>query len=254
MIRKIFVIAALLLMIAGSAWAAGQKEGAEGEMKQKLIVGTSAGFRPFEYREMGKVTGFDIDMMYEIGQMLGMEVVIQDMDFDALIEAVSTGTIDVIAAGMTITEERKERVDFTDHYFIADQAVLVRKDSPLKIDAAENINKSSYKIGVQNDTTGAFWVEDNAPEAEIQKYGKYIECIQDLENKNIDMIVVDKPVAAAFEKNRNVKVAYVIKTDEKYGLAVKKGSELLNSINDALKKLMASPKWDELMKKYFGSE
>lgn len=244
--KKALILIILSIFLVGGLFAGGAKEG------EKIIVGTSAGFRPFEYREMGKVTGFDIDMMMEIGKILGKEVVIQDMDFDALIEAVSTGTIDVIAAAMTITDERSERVDFTVPYFTADQAVLIRENSNIKINSAAAINNSSYKIGVQTDTTGSFWVQDFAPDATLQQYGKYIECIQDLENQNIDLIVVDKPVAAAYEANRAVKVAYVIKTDEQYGLAVKKGSGLFDSLNSALIDLMKSPTWDELLSKYFG--
>jgi polar amino acid transport system substrate-binding protein len=247
MVKKCFLVAVVLLLAAGLAFAGGKPE-----TGGKLVVGTSAGFPPFEYMEFGKVTGFDIDLMKEIGARLGMEVEVKDMDFDALIEAVSTGTIDVIAAGMTITAERAQRVDFTDPYYIADQSVLVRKDSKIKITADAEINSAEYTIGVQNDTTGGFWVDENAPQAVIKKYGKYIECVQDLDNQNLDMIVVDKPVGETFAKNRDVKVLYTIKTDETYGLAVKKGSELLDPINRELKKLMGSKTWTELINKYFG--
>jgi len=244
--KKVIAIIAMACVLSGVLFAGGAQEGAE-----KLIVGTSAGFRPFEYREKGEVTGFDIDLMKAIGAELGREVVVQDMDFDALIEAVSTGTIDVVAAGMTITDERKERVDFSQAYFIADQAVLVREKSDISLGSAADLNNAKFKIGVQNDTTGAFWVDDNAPNATIKRYGKYIECIQDLENQNLDLIVLDKPVAEAFEKNRPAKMIMVIPTDESYGLAVKKGSELLKDIDKALKKVMSSDTWDELMATYF---
>jgi polar amino acid transport system substrate-binding protein len=244
--KKVIAIIAMACVLSGVLFAGGAQEGAE-----KLIVGTSAGFRPFEYREKGEVTGFDIDLMKAIGAELGREVVVQDMDFDALIEAVSTGTIDVVAAGMTITDERKERVDFSQAYFVADQAVLVREKSDISLGSAADLNNAKFKIGVQNDTTGAFWVDDNAPNATIKRYGKYIECIQDLENQNLDLIVLDKPVAEAFEKNRPAKMIMVIPTDESYGLAVKKGSELLKDIDKALKKVMSSDTWDELMATYF---
>ena len=247
MAKKCCLIAVVLLLTAGLAFAGGQKEAGG-----KLVVGTSAGFPPFEYMEFGKVTGFDIDLMKEIGARLGMEVEVKDMDFDALIEAVSTGTIDVIAAGMTITEERAQRVDFSDPYFIADQSVLVRKDSKIKIASDAELNSSEFTIGVQNDTTGGFWVDENASQAVIKKYGKYIECVQDLDNQNLDIIVLDKPVGETFAKNRDVKVIYTISTDEAYGLAVKKDSELLASINKELKKLMGSKAWTELVNKYFG--
>jgi polar amino acid transport system substrate-binding protein len=247
--KKFLLLALIMLVAAGTLFAGGAQEG-----KEDLVVGTSAGFRPFEYREKGEVTGFDIDLMKAIGEELGREIVVKDMDFDALIEAVSTETIDVIAAGMTITDERKERVDFTDAYFSADQAVLVREESEITVDQPTDINMAKYTIGVQNDTTGAFWVDENASNAEVRKYGKYIETIQDLENENLDMIVLDKPVAEAFEKNRPVKMIKVIPTDEKYGLAVKKGSPLLDDLNSALETVRNSDTWDELMAEYFGAE
>ncbi|MGC9313023.1 MAG: transporter substrate-binding domain-containing protein, partial [Sediminispirochaetaceae bacterium] len=96
--KKLIAFIAMVCVLTGVLFAGGSQEG-----KEELIVGTSAGFRPFEYREKGEVTGFDIDLMKAIGEELGREIVVRDMDFDALIEAVSTGTIDVIAAGMTIT-------------------------------------------------------------------------------------------------------------------------------------------------------
>lgn len=246
--KKLVLFLVMVCLLSGTLFAGGSQEGQE-----PLVVGTSAGFRPFEYREMGEVTGFDIDLMKAIGEELGREVVVKDMEFDALIEAVSTGTIDVIAAGMTITDERKQKVDFTEAYFVADQAVLIRDNSNYDIDDPADLNNSDYVIGVQNDTTGMFWVDENASNAEIKKYGKYIETIQDLENQNLDMIVLDKPVAEAFEKNRPTKMILVIPTDESYGLAVKKDSPLLEDLNGALQKVKSSDTWDELIKTYFGS-
>ena len=246
--KKVIAVLAMVCVVTALLFVGCAKKGEE-----KLVVGTSAGFRPFEYLEKGEVTGFDIDLMKAIGKELGREVEVKDMDFDALIEAVSTGTIDVVAAGMTITDERKERVDFTQPYFIADQAVLVRANSDINLASPADINDASYRIGVQNDTTGAFWTDDNASKATIKKYGKYMECIQDLENQNLDMIVLDKPVAEAFAKNRPTKMIMVIPTDESYGLAVKKGSDVLEELNGALKKVMDSDTWDELMETYFGA-
>ena len=246
--KKVIAVLAMVCVVTALLFV-----GCAKESKEKLVVGTSAGFRPFEYLEKGEVTGFDIDLMKAIGEELGREIEVKDMDFDALIEAVSTGTIDVVAAGMTITDERKERVDFTQAYFIADQAVLVRADSDIKLGSPADVNNTAYRIGVQNDTTGAFWTDDNAANATIKKYGKYIECIQDLENQNLDMIVLDKPVAEAFAKNRPTEMIMIIPTDESYGLAVKKGSPLLEELNKALKKVMDSDTWDELMETYFGA-
>ncbi len=238
--RKVIVI--LFVLIFAVVFGFGEKT---------LKIGTSAGFKPFEYKESGKVVGFDIDLITAVAKQMKMKVEILDMDFDALIEAVKTGTIDVVAAGMTINGERKKVVDFSNSYFVANQSVLVKKKSKVKLKSAEDVDNSNYKIGVQNDTTGAIWADDHAPDADIKKYSKYIECIQDLENGNLDMIVLDKPVAEAYAKNRPVVIALTIKTDEEYGFAVKKGSPLLSKINKALKKVKKSKTWDALFAKYF---
>jgi polar amino acid transport system substrate-binding protein len=241
--KTIIISIILLIMVFGAC----------GSSDDTLIVGTSAGFRPFEYiGEDGKITGFDIDLINEIGKKLNKKVEIKDMDFDALIAAVRSGAIDVIASGMTITEEREKQVDFTIPYFTADQSVLIRNNSDYIFNSVDDLNKSTYKVGVQNDTTGAFWAEDNISNTKIQKYGKYIECIQDLENGNLDMIVLDKPTGEAYTKNRPVKIAMTIQTEEQYGFAVKEGSELKDKINRALSDIMSSDKWKQLNQKYFG--
>lgn len=246
--KKLLIILLILLLIGFGAC------GENDDTMPTLTVGTSAGFVPFEYKEGGEIIGFDIDLITEIGKKMKMKIKVNDMDFDSLIESVKSDKIDVIAAGMTITEKRKESVDFTEPYFTADQSVLIKKGSGIEITSGEDVDNANYTIGVQNDTTGAFWVGDNAPSATVKPYGKYIECILDLENGNIDMIVLDKPTASAYAVNRNVEVAYTIITNEQYGFAVKKGSDLLAKINKALKEIKNSTKWDELHKTYFGAK
>jgi polar amino acid transport system substrate-binding protein len=227
--------------------------GACGEDEETLVVGTSAGFRPFEYMEGGEVVGFDIDLMKEIAKKMDMKIKVEDLEFEALIPAVKSGTIDVIASGMTINEKRKEQVDFSEPYFTANQSVLVRENFNEPLNTVEDLNNEEYIVGVQNATTGAFWADANLEETKINKYSKYIECIQDLENKNIHMIILDKPTAEAYEKNRPVKLVMTIETDEQYGFAVKKDSELLDDINKALKEIKNSDTWLQLQQKYFGA-
>lgn len=219
-----------------------------------ITVGTSADFPPFEYIENGRFVGFDMDLMREIAKIAGFELKFVDMSFDSLIPALRAGQIDVVAAAMTITEERKQVVDFSIPYWTADQSVIVRADSNLTI----TVLFGKYKIGVQTGTTGDLWCTDELvskgilPERNLKRYDTFILALSDLLNGNIDAIVLDSPVASRFAATKPVKVVGIIVTGEQYGIAVRKGNkELLNAINNALKQIIESGKMSELIDKYF---
>jgi polar amino acid transport system substrate-binding protein len=219
-----------------------------------VIVGTSADFPPFEYIENGQFVGFDMDLMREIAKIAGFELKFGDMSFDSLIPALRVGQIDVAAAAMTITEERKKVVDFSMPYWTADQSIIVKADSDLTI----TVLFGKYRIGVQTGTTGDLWCTENLvekgllPERNLKRYDTFILALSDLLNGNIDAIVLDSPVANRFAATKPVKVVGIIVTGEQYGIAVRKGNkELLNKINQALKTLIETGKINELIDKYF---
>ena len=224
--------------------------------KKVLRVGTSPDFPPFEYiAENGSIVGFDIDLVRHLAKMIGYDdIEIVSIDFDGLIPALQQGQIDVIAAGMTITAERAQQVDFTIPYWQADQAILVKEDSSVKPASAEELE--GLTVGVQQGTTAQSYLEglvDNGTNIDIKVYTSYVLAVQDLVNGRVDAVVVDKPVAQTFEKTYPVVISGVIETGEKYGLAVQKGNtELLNALNNALQEFMNSPEWDQLIQKYFG--
>jgi polar amino acid transport system substrate-binding protein len=217
-------------------------------------VGTEASFPPFEYVENGQYVGFDIDLIKEIGKLKGFDVEVIDISFDSLIPSLTTGNIDIIAAGMTITEDRQKVVDFTIPYYSGDQSILVRKDSDFDI----TVLFGNHKIGVQTGTTGDLWVTEHLsdkniiPKKNITRYDTFNFAVRDLVNKNIDAIVLDNPVAERFTKTDPVKIVGIIKTEESYGMAVKKGNkELLNLLNSGIQELQKNGKLDELIEKYF---
>ncbi len=222
-------------------------------LQDKYIVGTNAGFEPFEYVEDGEIVGFDIDLINEIGKLKGFEVEIRDLSFDSLPANLDAGNIDIIIAGMTITEERKKSMDFSDPYYSANQAVIVREDSDMDLTVLFGDNS----IGVQTGTTGDIWVNDNLVEPEIltgnlRQYESYVYVITDLVNGNVDGVVLDSPVAARFSETRPVKIVAEIITDEEYGIAVKKGNTvLLQAINEGLEELNDDGTMGELVEKYF---
>lgn len=220
----------------------------------KIVVGTSADFPPFEYMENGEFVGFDMDLMREIAKISGLDIEFVDMSFDSLIAALKTGNVDVVAAAMTITEERSQAVDFSIPYWTADQSILIKEGAGFTI----TVLFKDHKIGVQTGTTGDIWCTDNLvntgllPEKNLKRYDTYVLALSDLLNGNIDAIVLDSPVAERFTKTKPAQVVGIIITNENYGIAVRKGEkELLEKINNAIEELRKSGKMGELVDKYF---
>ena len=196
--------------------------------ENKIIVGTSADFPPFEYVDDNQnIIGFDIDLIKSILIDQGYTVEVQDISFDSLIASLQSGKIDVIAAGMTITDERDEQIDFSDPYFEADQSILVNSDTDKVITNSDDL--INLTIGAQTGTTGAGWI-----------------------NKNLDAIILDKPVALFFEEDADFIVTFTIVTEEYYGFGVEEdNSDLLNDINEGLNNIQNSEEWNNLIEKYF---
>ena len=227
------------------------------EEENKIIVGTSADFPPFEYiSEDGAFVGFDVEMVTKILEDAGYIVEFKDIAFDSLIPSLENGKIDVIVAGMTITEEREEQIDFSNPYFEADQSVLKKVGGNLNLNTSHDLQ--NYTVGAQTGTTGASWIEENLVDNgsmnvdDFKRYETYTLAVLDLVNGNIDALVLDKPVAESHVKNQNVEIVMTIITEESYGIGVKQGNtELLEKINSGLATLKDSDEWDILILKYF---
>ncbi|PTV92658.1 amino acid ABC transporter substrate-binding protein (PAAT family) [Halanaerobium saccharolyticum] len=224
-----------------------------GVMAQRYVVGTNASFPPFEYVEEGEIVGFDIDLVKEIAKLQGFEVEFRDISFDSLIPGLASGSLDMVAAGMTITEARKEVVAFSDPYYSANQSVLVHEESEEDL----TVLFGSNDVGVQTGTTGDTWVRDKLIErdiltGELRNYDSYVFVIRDLANKNIDAAVLDKPVAETYSKDNPVNVVAEVITGEEYGIAVGKNNQaLLEEVNAGLAKVIENGTMDELIEKYF---
>ncbi len=251
--KKIFSIVLVLAMFIGTVALSGCTQ----ETKNKIIVGTSADFPPFEYKdENGTIVGFDVEMITAILTNQGYEVEVRDILWETLIPALQNGQINVIVAGMSITDERKEIVDFSDPYFDADLSVLIKKGSGIVVNNVSSL--ANLTVGVQTGTTGDIWVFDNlvnvslTPEDKYKRYETYDLAVLDLKNGNVQILVLDKPVAQVFAEDNTLQVAYTIVSDDNYGIAVQKGNtELLQKINQGLADLKASDDWNTLVIKYF---
>lgn len=217
----------------------------------KLVMVTNAEFPPYEFHENNDIVGIDADIAKAIAEKLGMELEIQDMAFDSLIPAVQSGKADFTAAGMTVNEDRKKNVDFTDTYAEAAQVIIVKDGSDIK--SPDDLK--GKKIGVQTGTTGDIYAED-IENGEIQRFNKGMEAVMALNQGKVDAVIIDREPAKVFVKeNAGLKILDEAFTEEEYAIAVKKGNtELLDKMNGAIKELKESGELKKIVDKYITAE
>ncbi|MGL4788754.1 MAG: basic amino acid ABC transporter substrate-binding protein [Cetobacterium sp.] len=216
--------------------------------KGKLYVGTNAEFPPFEYLDKGEVVGFDIDLVKAIGEKIDMEIVIKDMAFDGLIPALEMNKIDIVIAGMTANEERKQTVNFSSPYYTANQ-VIILNESNEDIKTFDDLNDKL--VGVVLGFTGDVVVSE-MKNVKSKKYNASYAAIMELQNKKIDAIVLDSETALNYViHNKSLKLAETSGEPEEYAIAIsKKNIELLEKINKALEEIKADGTYDSLLKKH----
>ncbi len=219
-----------------------------------VTMSTNAEFEPFEYKDGDSIVGIDADISQKIADKLGVKLKINDVAFDTLTTELSAGKTNFVAAGMTVTDDRKKNVDFSDTYFDASQAIIVLKGSAIK--ARTDLN--GKKVGVQQGTTGDTFCTNEDGKSDIkvgsvERYNKGVDAITDLINGKIDAVVIDDFPATKFvEKNAEklVKLSDAL-TVEKYAIAVKKGDEaMLKTINDVLGEMKSSGELTKVIEKY----
>lgn len=208
-----------------------------------LVMATEAGFRPYEYYEGTDIVGVDVDIAREIAAEMGMELVVEHMEFGAIIPAVNSGKADFGAAGMSITDERKQQVDFTIEYATSKQVILTKKDSDVKGEADLN----GKDVGVQLGTVADLVLSDDYPEVKVRQYNKYMEASNDLINGRLSAIVLDVLPA---QELTTMDDSLVILDDalftDVYAFCVKKENpELLDTINKVMQRLIDEGKIDE---------
>jgi len=261
--KKKLVMLVIIAMIVPAILLSGCVEEKD---ENKIIVGTSADFPPFEYvDETGKIVGFDIEMVTRILENLNYTVEVKDIAFESLIPSLQAKKIDIIAAGMSITEEREEEIDFSEPYYQADLSVLIKKGSGVEINASHDLDNftasiANLTIGAQRTTTGADWVKEHLIDTglmdneNLKLYDLYIDAIADLDigPARLDAIILDLPVAQTFAEDPDREVVYTIITGEYYGLGVREGdTTFLEKINAQLDEFIGSDDWAALITKYF---
>lgn len=249
---KKFVTSCFLVTLGLSLLTACSGGSGKAEESAVLTVGTNAEFPPFEYvGDDGQPDGFDMALIRAIGEKMGKEVVIENMEFDTLVASIGT-KIDVAIAGMTVTEERLKTVDFSEPYYEAVQYVIVPADSDIKT-AADLEGKN---IGVQLGTTGDFIVEEDIPGATPSQFKKALDAVNDLLNGRVDCVIIDKNPALVFEGQYPDQIKAIDGAEfgfqpESYAIAIPKGNKAMaDQINNALQQLMEDGTFDELVKTY----
>lgn len=219
--------------------------------RKQVVWGTNAAFMPFEMRQGEKVIGIDAEIAQAIADKLGVELKVEDMEFDSLPAALDSGKIDFIAAGYTIKDERLLTMDFSDTYFTAVQVVLVKEGTDT-IAAQEDL--ADKKVGVQNGTTGDFTASDICDPENVSRYDNIMLAAQDLLNGKIDAVICDDlPAAYLLGSMEGMKkIDSIVFENEEYAIAVKKGqnADVLKAINEVLTEMKTSGKIDELVQKY----
>ena len=218
-----------------------------------LVMATNAEFPPYEYHDGGEIVGIDAEIAKAIAGELGMELEIEDIAFDSIIPEITSGKADMGLAGMTVTEDRKQSVEFSDTYAKASQKVIVKEDSEI----ASPDDLAGKIVGVQLGTTGDIYVSDlEADGTTVERYNKGFEAVQALSQGKIDAVVIDGEPAKTFvAQTEGLKILEESFTDEEYAIAVKKGNtELLDKINGALKTLKENGTLDEIVAKYIKAE
>ncbi len=223
---------------------------------QVLSMGTNAEFPPYEFYDGDKIVGIDAEIAQAIADKLGMTLEIKDMAFDSIITAVDSGKVDMGMAGMTVTDERLESVNFTKSYATGVQVVIVREDSPI-LSVDDLFGSNNYTIGVQTTTTGdlyATWDIEDKGLGTVQRYNKGADAVAALVSGKIDCVIIDNEPAKAFvAANTGLKILDTEYAVEDYAICIDKdNTELLEKVNAALEELIADGTVQAIVDKYIG--
>lgn len=235
---KNLLMGALVLSLSVSAMA-----------KDKIFVGTNAEFPPFEYLEKGEVTGFDIELVNELGKVMDADVKVLDMSFDGLLPALQMKKVDLVIAGMTATEERKKTVSFTQPYYTASQVIIV-KEGNNSIKSFDDLKgkKVAVMLGFTGDT-----IVSEIEGVNVERFNAAYAGIMALQADKVEAVVLDSEPAKNYVKqNPGLVLAEADAEQEEYAIALRKNDKaLLEKVEKALAELKANGTYDALIKKYF---
>ena len=252
-IAAIILSAALVVALAACGSSKNSDSNKSSGKAETLTMGTNASFPPYEYvDDNGKIVGIDAEIAQAIADKLGMKLEIKDMEFDSLIPAVKSKSIDLVLAGMTVTEERKQSVNFSDSYSTGVQVVIVKEGSDIK--TVDDLK--GKKIGVQAGTTGDAYCSDDFGEENVKQFSNGSLAVAALANGQVDCVVIDnEPAKNYVAANSGLKILDTEYVTEDYAIAISKDNDdLLKKVNDALKELKDDGTVDKIVGKYIKAE
>ena len=246
------LLAALMAIAALTVFASCTSKTSLTITEGKLIMATNATFPPYEYVEDGKVVGIDAEIAAKIAEKLGLELEIKNVEFNTILAGVESKTYDIGMAGITVKEERLEKVNFTTSYAKGMQVIIVKEDSTIA--SADDL--ADKKIGVQISTTGDIYATDDFGEDHVSQFKNGPEAVQALISGSVDAVIIDnEPAKAYVAQNAGLKILPATYADEDYAIAVNKtNSQLLTKINDALKELTDDGTLKSIIDKYIPAE
>lgn len=250
-LKKILALALALCMLACFA-GCGAKDTSSDASAKKLVMATNAEFPPYEYHEGDAIVGIDAEIAALIAEKLGMELEIADVDFDSIIPGVQQGKYDMGMAGMTVTDERLEKVAFSDSYAKGIQVVIVKEGGSI----ATLDDVDGKKIGVQQTTTGDIYACDDYGEENVIKYANGALAVEALKSGKVDCVIIDnEPAKAYVAANEGLKILDTEYANEDYAICfAKENTELQKKVNDALKALIADGSVQKVIDKYINTE
>ena len=248
---KIFTKLLAILSICIFFTGCGDESKSESEVKvEPLKVGASIAFPPFGFKDDSSrdYQGFDIDLIQAIGRELGRPVQLSSISFDGLVPTIQSKNIDLAISGITITDERKKSLLFSDPYFESGLQIVVRDDNT-SINSLEDLK--GKRIAVQIGTTSDAQAQQ-IEGAILTKLDTPLECFDELEDGQVDAVINDRPSKGQIA---NVRMIQELLTYEEYGIAAMPDrAELIQQINDALKKVRASGEYYRIYAKWFGEQ
>jgi ABC-type amino acid transport substrate-binding protein len=250
----VFLLAFASLAVAGCGDGDDETTGGGGGGGggEPLTVGSDIPYPPFEQGKPGEYTGFDIELMKAIGEKIGRKAEFQDTSFETIFRDVAQGKFEAVISAATITEEREKAVDFSNPYYLSEQAVLVKEGSDVK--SIKDLEGQT--VAAQQGTTGLELAKEELGGSEIRPFPEGPDAVNALKAGTVEGVIIDAPVAQnAVEKSGGVEIAEKIPTEEEYGIAVAQGEEeLLEEINEGLEEVMDDGTYKTIYEKWFKLE
>lgn len=255
--KVLALISAAILSVAclaacGSSSSANTSSAADSSAKETLTMATNAEFPPYEYYEGDNVVGIDAEIAQLIADKLGMELEIVDVAFESIVPGVQAGKYDMGMAGMTVSEERLESVNFSSSYATGVQVVIVKEDGPI----ASLDDISGKMIGVQTNTTGDIYASGDYGDEYVTRYDNGALAVEGLKSGKVDCVIIDnEPAKAYVAANEGLKILDTEYTVEDYAICfAKENTELQEKVNGALEALIADGSVQKIIDKYIPAE